>query len=358
MSTTSTPASAARPPPWRTSCPNRSLLNRRGWTSTSPPPRTTATSGWRRCARVRGRCVPVLSPVQYPPKTAFPADFPLAEEIAAGPDELAAGGEPDRGPCGEPAGGRVGRGGDPLRPTLGAIIAARRVLDTGGHYRRPDLVLPGASPGDLGGRRGRGARAPAQGVPARIRLHHDAAAGTRLRSAPQVGQSPAQPSRHRIVAGTASAIASRAQPATSSWGPPRRPSRGPRRTARRPAGPRRRTRRSRPRGARAPPRGSASTGPRGPPRSAGAGGRPTATARRAARPRARGLDAVPSPPSRSATCGTRTASRASEPGARSRARRSIVDGPRHPSTGRAPGAPRPAPAPARRTAPGVAPGPR
>jgi hypothetical protein len=25
----------------------------------------------------------------------------------------------------------------------GAIIAARRVFDTGGHYRRPDVTLPG-----------------------------------------------------------------------------------------------------------------------------------------------------------------------------------------------------------------------
>ena len=75
----------------------------------------------------------VLSPVQYLPKTAFPADFPLADEIAAGPDELPPGRQPDRRPLGQPAGGAgVGARGDPLRR-----------LRSGGDHRRPAGVRHG-----------------------------------------------------------------------------------------------------------------------------------------------------------------------------------------------------------------------
>lgn len=86
----------------------------------------------------------VLSPVQYLPKSAFPDDFPLADEIAAGPDELLQGASLIADPWGNLLAGPVAGREETLYADCdpGAIIAARRVFDTGGHYRRPDVTLP------------------------------------------------------------------------------------------------------------------------------------------------------------------------------------------------------------------------
>jgi nitrilase len=86
----------------------------------------------------------VLSPVQYLPKSAFPDDFPLAEEIAAGPDELLQGASLIADPWGNLLAGPVSGREETLYADCdpGAIIAARRVFDTAGHYRRPDVTLP------------------------------------------------------------------------------------------------------------------------------------------------------------------------------------------------------------------------
>ena len=90
----------------------------------------------------------VLSPVQYLRRDDFPDDFPLAEDLAACRDELLQGASLIADPWGNLLAGPVsGREAilyadcDP-----GAIIAARRVFDTCGHYRRPDLEAQEVAP--------------------------------------------------------------------------------------------------------------------------------------------------------------------------------------------------------------------
>jgi nitrilase len=84
----------------------------------------------------------VLSPVQYLPRDAFPDDFPLADELAACPDVLLDGNSVIADPWGNLLAGPVAGREEILVADCdpGAIIAARRVLDTAGHYARPDLT--------------------------------------------------------------------------------------------------------------------------------------------------------------------------------------------------------------------------
>lgn len=98
----------------------------------------------------------VLSPVQYLPREAFPADFPLAEEIASGPAELLQGASLIADPWGNLLAGPVSGREEILYADCepGAIIAARRVFDTAGHYRRPDVDLAGRAQGLVTGRGG------------------------------------------------------------------------------------------------------------------------------------------------------------------------------------------------------------
>ncbi len=84
----------------------------------------------------------LISPVQYLPKSAFPDDFPMAGELAACPDELLSGASLICDPWGNLLAGPV-RGREEILFAdcdPGAIIAARRVLDTAGHYSRPELT--------------------------------------------------------------------------------------------------------------------------------------------------------------------------------------------------------------------------
>jgi nitrilase len=86
----------------------------------------------------------VLSPVQYLRRDSFPADFPLPEELADCPEELLQGASLIADPWGNLLAGPVSGREEILYADCdpGAIIAARRVFDTGGHYRRPDIELP------------------------------------------------------------------------------------------------------------------------------------------------------------------------------------------------------------------------
>ncbi len=83
----------------------------------------------------------VLSPVQYLRRDHFPDDFPLAEELASCPDELLSGASLIADPWGNLLAGPVSGREEILYADcdLGQIIAARRVFDTAGHYRRPDV---------------------------------------------------------------------------------------------------------------------------------------------------------------------------------------------------------------------------
>ena len=83
----------------------------------------------------------VLSPVQYLRRDDFPADFPLAEELATCPDELLVGNSVIVDPWGNVIAGPVAGREEILYADcdLGEIIAARRVFDVAGHYSRPDI---------------------------------------------------------------------------------------------------------------------------------------------------------------------------------------------------------------------------
>lgn len=90
----------------------------------------------------------LISPVQYLPKSAFPDDFPMADELAACPDELLSGASLICDPWGNLLAGPVSGREEILTADCdpGAIIAARRVLDTAGHYSRPDLTTVTSAP--------------------------------------------------------------------------------------------------------------------------------------------------------------------------------------------------------------------
>jgi nitrilase len=83
----------------------------------------------------------VLSPVQYLRRDAFPADFPLAAELAACPDELLVGNSVIVDPRGAVLAGPVAGREEILYADCdpGAVLAARRVFDVAGHYSRPDV---------------------------------------------------------------------------------------------------------------------------------------------------------------------------------------------------------------------------
>jgi len=83
----------------------------------------------------------VLSPVQYLRKDDFPADFPLADELATCPDELLVGNSLVADPWGNVIAGPISGREEILYADcdLGQIVAARRVFDVAGHYRRPDI---------------------------------------------------------------------------------------------------------------------------------------------------------------------------------------------------------------------------
>lgn len=83
----------------------------------------------------------VVSPVQYLPRAAFPADFPMPDELATCPDELLVGNSVIVDPWGNLLAGPVAGREEILFADCdpGAILAARRVFDVCGHYSRPDL---------------------------------------------------------------------------------------------------------------------------------------------------------------------------------------------------------------------------
>jgi nitrilase len=84
----------------------------------------------------------VLSAVQYLPKAAFPADFPLAEELEACSDPLIPGGSMIADPHGAVLAGPVHGREEILTADCdpAAIVASRRVFDVAGHYERPDVT--------------------------------------------------------------------------------------------------------------------------------------------------------------------------------------------------------------------------
>ena len=90
----------------------------------------------------------VLSPVQYLRRDAFPADFPLPDELAACPDELLVGNSVIVDPWGNLLAGPVAGREEILYADCdrGAILAARRVFDVAGHYSRPDLAAVPPAP--------------------------------------------------------------------------------------------------------------------------------------------------------------------------------------------------------------------
>jgi nitrilase len=83
----------------------------------------------------------VLSPMQYLRREDFPEDFPLAEEVAACPDELMQGASLISDPWGNLLAGPLSGEEGILYAECdhGAVMAARRVFDTQGHYHRADL---------------------------------------------------------------------------------------------------------------------------------------------------------------------------------------------------------------------------
>jgi len=90
----------------------------------------------------------VLSPVQYLRRDAFPADFPLPDELADCPDELLVGNSVIVDPWGNLLAGPVASREEILYADCdtGAILAARRVFDVAGHYSRPDLAAVPPAP--------------------------------------------------------------------------------------------------------------------------------------------------------------------------------------------------------------------
>jgi len=84
----------------------------------------------------------ILSPIQYVTRADYPDDFPLAEELAGCPEVLMRGGSLIADPWGELLAGPVYGGEEILYADcdLSTVMAARRVLDTAGHYDRPDLA--------------------------------------------------------------------------------------------------------------------------------------------------------------------------------------------------------------------------
>jgi nitrilase len=86
----------------------------------------------------------VLSPVQYLRTADFPDDFPLREELAGCPEVQYTGGSVICDPWGNVLAGPVHGREEILLADCDTdlIFAARRVLDTAGHYDRPDLAAP------------------------------------------------------------------------------------------------------------------------------------------------------------------------------------------------------------------------
>jgi predicted amidohydrolase len=86
----------------------------------------------------------VLSPVQYLRRDHFPGDFPFPDELAACPDELLVGNSVIVDPWGTLLAGPVAGREEILYADCdrSAILAARRVFDVAGHYRRPDIEEP------------------------------------------------------------------------------------------------------------------------------------------------------------------------------------------------------------------------
>jgi nitrilase len=83
----------------------------------------------------------VLSPVQYLRTADFPQDFPLREELAGCPEVHLSGGSLICDPWGNILAGPAHGGEEILYADceLDLLLEARRVLDTAGHYDRPDL---------------------------------------------------------------------------------------------------------------------------------------------------------------------------------------------------------------------------
>jgi nitrilase len=84
----------------------------------------------------------VLSPVQYLRNADFPDDFPLKDELAGCPDVHFTGGSLVADPWGTLLAGPVHGGEEIVYADCdpAAILEARRVLDTAGHYDRADIA--------------------------------------------------------------------------------------------------------------------------------------------------------------------------------------------------------------------------
>ncbi len=83
----------------------------------------------------------LLSAIQYLPRDAFPADFPLPAELEACPEVLIPGGSLIADPHGALLAGPVYGAEEILIADCDpdAIVASRRLFDVAGHYSRPDL---------------------------------------------------------------------------------------------------------------------------------------------------------------------------------------------------------------------------
>jgi nitrilase len=83
----------------------------------------------------------VLSPVQYLRNADFPDDFPLKDELAGCPEVHFTGGSLIADPWGNLLAGPVHGGEEIIYADCDtdAILSARRVLDTAGHYDRLDI---------------------------------------------------------------------------------------------------------------------------------------------------------------------------------------------------------------------------
>lgn len=90
----------------------------------------------------------VLSPVQWLRTSDFPSDFPLRDALAECPDVLMSGGSVIVDPLGEVLAGPVRAREEILYADCdpARVLRARRVLDTAGHYDRPELWPPDAEP--------------------------------------------------------------------------------------------------------------------------------------------------------------------------------------------------------------------
>ena len=130
----------------RTSCPPPASASTAGAsTSTWPRRPTTARSGSPPCAPSPSRRARSCSRRSSTSgATTSPTTSRFPDELGACPEELLVGNSMIVDPWGTPLAGPVAGREEILYADcdMGAIIAARRVFDVAGHYRRPDIEVP------------------------------------------------------------------------------------------------------------------------------------------------------------------------------------------------------------------------